>query len=133
NIDNYIKQVATALDDDLNVQFYNPAFSEVRKASRYWDVTLGKIETTSILTNNREFGKVTPEATMEFDLPKRDILITEAMKGAKAMVQEYGALVQDPTFLSLVKLGSGQPPSSPVQGAAGGMSSVRSVLPGLPS
>src|SRR5262249_61338104 len=35
--------------------------------------------------------------------------------------------------LSLFKLGSGQPPSSPVQGAAGGLATVRNVLPGLPS
>jgi hypothetical protein len=133
NIDNYIKQVATALDDDFNTQFYYPAFREVRKASRFWDVTLGQIETTSVLTNNREFAKVEPQATMEFDLPKRDILITEAMRDAKGLIDTYGALVQDPSFLALTKLRSGQPTSSPVQGAAGGLSTVRQVLPGLPS
>src|SRR5207248_4156539 len=71
NIDNYIKSVSTALDDDFQTQFYLPAFRGVREASSFWDVTLGKIETTSILTNNRAFAKVTPQATMEFDLPKR--------------------------------------------------------------
>jgi hypothetical protein len=133
NIDNYIKSVSTALDDDFQTQFYLPAFRGVREASRYWDVQLGKIETTSILTNNRAFAKVSPEATMEFDLPKRDILISEAMNGSLAMMQTYGALLQDPTFLALTKLRSGQPTSSPVQGAAGGLSPVRNVLPGLPS
>jgi len=57
---------------------------------------------------------------MEFDLPKRDILITEAMKGAKAMVDDYGALVNDPSFLALAKLGSGQSVASPGAGAGGG-------------
>src|SRR5207249_1364928 len=62
NIDNYIKQLSTALDDDFNTQFFNPAFRHVREASRLWDVTLGKVETTSILTNNRAFAKVSPQA-----------------------------------------------------------------------
>jgi hypothetical protein len=133
NIDNYIKSVATALDDDFQTQFYLPAFRGVREASSYWDVQLGKVESTSILTNNRAFAKVEPEATMEFDLPKRDILIAEAMNSSLAMMQTYGALLQDPTFLALTKLNSGQPTSSPVPGAAGGLSIVRNVLPALPS
>jgi hypothetical protein len=133
NIDNYIKSVSTALDDDFQTQYYLPAWRGVRTASHMWDVQLGKVETTSILTNNRAFAKVTPEATMEFDLPKRDILIAEALNGSMAMMQTYGALLQDPTFLALTKLNSGQPTSSPVQGGAGGLSPVRNVLPGLPS
>lgn len=131
NIDNFIKGLATALDDDLNRQFYYPAFRCVRQASRSWDVTLGQIETTTILTNNRAFAKVDPSATMEFDLPKRDPLIVEAMAGAKALIDQYGALVNDPSFLSLVKLRSGQPVSSPVQGALFNGSPVRNILPGL--
>jgi hypothetical protein len=133
NIDNYIKRVSTALDDDFNTQFYYPTFRMVRQAGRYRDVQFGQIETTSILANNRELGKVTPQATMEFDLPKRDILITEAMKGAKAAMDEYGALLTDPTFLSLTKMGSGTSTASQVGGASAGFSSVRNVLPGLDS
>ncbi len=132
NIDNYIKRLITALDDDFNTQFYKPAFQGVRQASRLWDVSLAQIETTSILTNNRMFGKVSPQATMEFDLPKRDVLIKEALNGAMASYQEYGALLNDPTFLSMTKLRSGQPTSSPSQRGAG-ESAVRNVLPGLPS
>ena len=56
NIDAYIKAVATALDDDFNTQFYYPAFTEVRRASRYHDVTLADIETTNVLANNRGFA-----------------------------------------------------------------------------
>jgi hypothetical protein len=120
NIDAYIKSIATALDDDFNTQFYYPAFAEVRRASRYWDVNLGQIETTNVLANNRGFAKVTPQATMEFDLPKRDILINEAMNGALAMTKDFGALVADPNFLSLAKLRSGQPTSSLARGRAPG-------------
>ena len=112
NIDAYIKRIATALDDDFNTQFYYPAFTEIRRASRFHDVQLGKIETTNVLANNRGFGKVEPQATMEFDLPKRDILINEALNGALAMTKDFGALVNDPTFLSMAKLRSGQPTSS---------------------
>jgi predicted transcriptional regulator len=131
NIDDYIKRVATALEDDFNTQFNFPAFREVRQASRMWDVTLGQIETTSILTNNRGFGKVEPQATMEFDLPRRDIFVTEAMKSSKAAVETYGALLQDPTFIALTKLNSGMPTSSPPGGYSNGMPVMRNVLPGL--
>ena len=112
NIDNYIKRVATSLEDDFNRQFYHPAFECVRKTSRYRDVTFGQIETTTILANNREFAKVSPMATMEFDLPARELLITEGMKGAKTLIDEYGALVSDPSFLALSSLRSGSSPAN---------------------
>ncbi|HVA48441.1 MAG TPA: hypothetical protein VNH11_18905 [Pirellulales bacterium] len=131
NIDAYIKRLVTSLNDDFNTQFYYPAFRQVRRASRMWDVTMGQIETTSILANNRSFAKVSPAATMEFDLPKRDIVIAEAMNGAKAAVSDFGALVNDPAFVSLAKLNSGQPTSTPAGGATGGLATVRDVLPGL--
>lgn len=131
NIDNYIKRLTTALDDDFNVQFYNPTFRKVREASTLWDVHFGQTETTSILANNRQFAKVSPQASMEFDLPKRDILITEAMKDAKAMVDDYGALVNDPSFLALASMKSGQSPASPAAGTTRGASTVRNTLPGL--
>jgi len=51
-----------------------------------------------VLTNNRTLAKVSPAASFEFDLPKRQILITEAMQGAKALADEYGNLPKDPTF-----------------------------------
>jgi len=130
NIDNYVKRISTALESDFNTQFYFPAFRCVREASRDWDVTLGQVETTSILSNNRAFAKVSPQATMEFDLPRRDVLINEAMSAAEASVDAYGALVTDPTFLAMTRMNSGMPTSSPVAGA-GGFSPVRGVLPGL--
>lgn len=131
NIDAYIKTIATALDDDFNTQFYYPAFAEIRRASRYYNVSLGKIETTNVLANNRGFAKVEPQATMEFDLPKRDILINEAMNGALAMTKDFGALANDPTFLSMAKLRGGQPTTSLTPGAGGGVNTVRNALPGL--
>lgn len=131
NIDNYIKRVITALDDDFNNQFYYPVFRAVRGASTYHDVQFGQTETTSVLANNRGFAKVSPQATMEFDLPERDIVITEAMNGAKAMIDEYGALVADPSFLALSKMKSGSGPVTPAPGSTSGNSTVRTVLPGL--
>jgi len=133
NIDNYIKRIATALENDFNTQFYFPSFRAVREASRYWDVNLGQIETTGILANNRAFAKVEPGATMEFDLPKRDILIAEAMNGAKAMMQDFGALASDPTFLAMAAMGSGQSTASQMGGAGGGLGRMRNVLPGMDS
>ncbi len=131
NIDAYIKRLITSLDDDFNTQFYFPTFRKVREASQMWDVQMGQVETTNVLANNRAFAKVSPEATMEFDLPKRDILITEAMNGAKAMMDDVGALAQDPTFLAMAQMKSGAPTSSPMAGATGGQATVRNVLPGL--
>lgn len=131
NIDAYIKRLMTCLDDDFNTQFYYPTFRKVREASQFWDVQMGQVETTNVLANNRAFAKVSPEATMEFDLPKRDIMIAEAIDGAKAMIDDVGALAQDPTFLAMAKLNGGQPTSSPIAGASGGFSTVRNVLPGL--
>lgn len=139
-IDNYLKRLAIALEDDFKVQFYDPAFAGVRAASREWDVNLGQVERTTILTNNRQFAKVEPQATMEFDLPKRAPMIVEGMNGARALVQEYGTLLQDPTFLSLSGMMSGSPVSAATGGAGTPVSglpnqglrtpSVRNVLPG---
>jgi hypothetical protein len=131
NIDGYIKRLMTSLDDDFNTQFYYPTFRKVRLASQLWDVQMGQVETTNVLANNRAFAKVSPQATMEFDLPKRNIVIAEAIDGAKAMIDDVGALAQDPTFLAMAKLHSGQPTSSPGPGATGGLATVRNVLPGL--
>lgn len=128
NIDNYLKRQAIAFEDDLQAQFYIPAFQDVRRASRYWDVNLGQIETTTILTNNRTLARVDPSATMEFDLPKRDILINEAMKGAKAVATEYGALMHDPTFLAATSLQSGQSATGLID-----KNSPLQKVPGLPA
>lgn len=132
NIDNYLGRIITSLDDDFNTQFNNPTFKHIREAGRYWDVQMGQIETTTVLTNNRTFAKVSPQAQMEFDLPKRDILISEAFESAAAAYQDYGALLQDPTFLSLTKMYRGQPPSA-TYGNPLPTPMVRDVLPSLPS
>jgi hypothetical protein len=132
-IDNYLKRLAIALEDDFKVQFCDPAFAGVRAASREWDVNLGQVERTTILTNNRQFAKVEPQATMEFDLPKRAPMIVEGMNGARALVQEYGTLLQDPTFLSLAGMMSGAPAASGITGGPNpGLrnAAVRNVLPG---
>ena len=110
-MDDYLKRLSIAIEDDFKVQFYDPAFVRVREAARLRAVNLGQIERTTILTNNRAFAKVDPQATMEFDLPKRQIAIKEAFDAAKALVEDTGALMNDPTFLSAFQMmgGSKQP------------------------
>lgn len=110
-MDQYLKRLSIALEDDFKVQFYDPAFVRVRDAARGEAVNLSQVERTTILTNNRAFAKVDPQATMEFDLPKRQIAIKEAFDAAKALVEDTGALVNDPTFLSAFQMmgGAAQP------------------------
>lgn len=111
-VDNHLKRLAVALEDDFKVQFYDPAFIRIRQASRAEPVTLGQVERTTILMNNRALAIVRPSATMEFDLPKRDIVIVEALEGAKALAQDYGALLNDPTFLAAFQMmGGGKMPA----------------------
>jgi len=69
---------------------------------------------------------------MEFDLPKRDIVIAEALNSAYAAYNDYGALMADPNFLALTKLFSGQP-TAPIFSENSVAPMVRDVLPGLPS
>jgi hypothetical protein len=109
HIDNYLKRLAIALEDDFKVQFYDPAFAGVRAEGRDKSVSFGQIERTTILTNNRTFAKVSPQATMEFDLPRRAPVIVEAMAGAKAIMQDYGSLVNDSTFMGITAALSGTP------------------------
>jgi len=125
NVDNYLKRLAIAVEDDVAAQFYEPAFQRIRRVSRTYDVTLGQIETTTVLTNNRTLAKVSPAASFEFDLPQRDILLTEALNGSKALASEYGNLLKDGTFLAGTAMLSGQPPvgivgsNAPIQGIPG--------------
>ena len=106
-LDDYLKRLSIALEDDFKVQFYDPAFIRVRESARSRAVTLGEVERTTILTNNRDFAKVDPQATMEFDLPKRQIAIKEAFDAARALVEDSGALMNDPTFLSAFQMMGG--------------------------
>lgn len=122
-IDNFLKRMTYALEDDFQVQFYDPSLTCIRTASRQRRVTFSQVERTTVLGNNRELLKVLPQATMEFDLPNRKLRVTEAMKGAKALVDDYGALLNDPTFLSAYQMMGGGAPAE----------SVRKILPGLPS
>ena len=124
--------IATALDDDFNTQFYFPAFREVREASRFWDVQPRpdrdhqhpdqQPHLRQGRARRRRWSSTCPSATS---------LINEAMNG-RAMIETYGALVNDPTFLALTKLRSGQPTSSLPQGSSGAFPTERNVLPGLP-
>jgi hypothetical protein len=120
-IDNFLKRMTFALEDDFQVQFYDPALVCIRSAARGFRVTLSAVERTTVLGNNRELLKVLPQASMEFDLPNRKLRITEAMQGAKALVDDYGALLNDPTFLAAFQMMGGGAPAE----------SIRKVVPGL--
>ena len=126
NVDNYLKRLTTALDDDFNTQFYYPMFRAIRKGSQAYDVEFGQTETTNVLANNRELGKVSPAATMEFDLPRRDLLVREGIDSALAVYNDAGALIQDPSFLALAKMKQGG-----VASAASANGGVVNVLPSL--
>ena len=127
NVDNYLKRLAIAVEDDVAAQFYEPAFQRIRRVSRDYDVTLGQIETTTILTNNRTLARVLPGASFEFNLPPRQILITEALQGAKALVNEYGNLTQDPTFVGAAQLLKPAAPAGII-----GSNAPLATLPGAP-
>lgn len=122
-IDNFLKRMTFALEDDFQIQFYDPSLTCIRKAARGERVTLSQVERTTVLGNNRELLKVLPQATMEFDLPNRKLRVTEAMQGAKALVDDYGALLKDPTFLAAYQMMGGGIPAE----------SIRKVHPGLPT
>jgi hypothetical protein len=122
SIDNFLKRMTFALEDDFQVQFYDPNLMCIRTAARGQQVALSQVERTTVLGNNRELLKVLPQATMEFDLPKRQIRVAEAMQGAKALVDDYGALLKDPTFLAAYQLSGGGVPAE----------SVRKMLPSVP-
>ena len=122
-MDNYIKRLVTALEDDFQQQFYDPSFIRMRRAATKEAVHFSQADRTTLLMNNRDIGIVHPTATMEFDLPRRDILIVETLDTARAIAQDYGALLQDPTYLAVFDmLGGGQIPTK-----------TQKVLPGLPS
>lgn len=125
-IDKLIKQSVIALEDDVYAQFYDPALERIRKAGAEWDVELAQIERTTIITNNRAFGKVTPQATYEFDLPKRDILLAEALQSAYALHKDIGPLLADPEFGTLAKMFAGQS-----VGGAATDGTIKNVLPSL--
>ncbi len=119
SIDNFLKRMTFALEDDFQVQFYDPNLVCIRDAARGSQVALSQVERTTVLGNNRELLKALPQATMEFDLPKRQIRVAEAMQGAKALVDDYGALLNDPTFLAAYQMSGGGVPAE----------SVRKMLP----
>ncbi len=106
-LDDYLKRLSIAIEDDFKIQFYDPAFVRVRESARARQVVLSQVERTTVLTNNRDFAKVDPQATMEFDLPKRQIAIKEAFDAARALVEDSGALMNDPTFLAAFQMMGG--------------------------
>ncbi len=127
-MDKLVKQTVIAMEDDVYAQYYNPALERMQRAAQEWDVELSQIERATILTNNRALGKVAPQATYEFNLPKRGIAVAEALKAAYALHQDLGPLLGDPNFATLGKLYTGRSVSGAVTNG-----SIKKLLPGLPS
>ena len=46
----------------------------------------------AVSANNWSFGKVSPQATAEFDLPKPEIMIQDAMKRLRRIIDTYGVV-----------------------------------------
>lgn len=126
-LDKLIKSVVIALEDDVYAQFYNPALEKIRKAATEWDVEMSQIERTTILTNNRAFAKVSPQASYEMDLPRRNLAAVEALHAAAAVQKDLGPLLSDPNFVGLNKILN----NSTLSGTSA--SSVKNILPGMPS
>jgi hypothetical protein len=87
-VDSQLKQMAIAFEEDIQAQFYKPAFTEIRRAAENWQVSLGQIETTTVITNDRTIAKVSPGQTTQLDLPKRQTLIGETANVVTALTGE---------------------------------------------
>ena len=126
NIDNYIKSVATALDDDFNTQFYLP---ELPRGPR-GQPGLGRDPRPDRDDHHPDqqpdrSPRSTRRPRWSSTCRSARSSITEGFKAAKALIDEYGALVNDPTFLSLAKMSSGKPASIAERGRAAGCRPVR--------
>ena len=49
-MDQYLKRLSIAIEDDFKLQFYDPAFIRVREAARLQAVNLSQVERTTVLT-----------------------------------------------------------------------------------
>lgn len=121
NVDGQLRQMAMAFEDDIQTQFYKPAFRDIRRASEGWDVSLGQLESTTILTHDRTLARVNPGQNLDLDLPTRRPLLQEGLATAEALAGEaqtglarYGlrsaATAANPAAGALVDAATGGPP-----------------------
>lgn len=120
-IDNYLKKLAIALEDDFQIHFYNPSLKCIRQVARKPGINLSIVERTSVLGNNRDLLKVQPQAMMEFNLPKREIRIQEAIRLARF----HGRVLSSESFSIAAQL-SGVVPASEVTALVPGLKSSES-------
>ncbi|MBY0587987.1 type II and III secretion system protein [bacterium] len=93
-VDSELRQIASAMEQDFANQFYKRAMRHIRQASEHWDVRMGQIESTSIVTGDRVSARVSPGQTVQLDLPNRAILAKEILDTAEGLVAESQGLVE---------------------------------------
>lgn len=93
-VDAELTRMAMAFEDDIHTQFHRRALRDLRRASDHWQVRMGQIESTSILTNDRTPARISPQQTVQFDLPEREILGKEILNGVEALATEGEGIAQ---------------------------------------
>jgi hypothetical protein len=93
-LDGHLKNLSEAFDEDVRRQFYQPAVDDLRRASQSWNVQMGQLQTTTIVTNDRTRARVSPEQVAVLDQPKRQILLQEGLQVAHGLAQETRAVGQ---------------------------------------
>jgi hypothetical protein len=87
-VDSQLAQIALAMEEDFANQFYKRAMRHIRQASDHWDVRMGQIESTSIVTGDRISARVSPGQTVQLDLPNRPILAKEILDAVEGIASE---------------------------------------------
>jgi hypothetical protein len=93
-VDSQLAQLALAMEEDFAAQFYRRAMRHIREASQHWNVRMGQIESTSILTGDRISARVSPGQTVQLDLPNRPILAKEILDGVEVVASETQNVAQ---------------------------------------
>ncbi|WP_417732865.1 hypothetical protein [Rosistilla oblonga] len=87
-LDGHLRSLAEAFEEDVRRQFYEPVLGDLRGASHGWKVQMGQLQTTTIVTNDRQRARVSPEQVAVLDQPKRAILLQEGLEVANGLAQE---------------------------------------------
>jgi hypothetical protein len=93
-VDSHLTQLAVAMEEDFANQFYKRAMRHIRQASEHWNVRMGQIESTSIVTGDRISARVSPGQTIQLDLPDRPILAKELLDSLEVLASESQGVAQ---------------------------------------
>jgi hypothetical protein len=93
-VDSHLTQLAVAMEEDFANQFYKRAMRHIRQASEHWNVRMGQVESTSIVTGDRISARVSPGQTVQLDLPDRPILAKELLDSFEVLASETQGVAQ---------------------------------------